>query len=69
MVEYSRAGDDETFRGISRAAYPGWPGWPLIDEAKETVGSSAVSIIRHFEHDSTMAKLVNDFYISLCLKA
>lgn len=28
------AGDPETYRGISRDAYPHWIGWKLVDEAK-----------------------------------
>jgi hypothetical protein len=55
---YIRADGDEAFRGIGRRDFPAWPGWRLIDAAKEIYGTSAVAIGRHFEHDPEMARLV-----------
>jgi phage-related holin len=52
----------ETIYGISRVSFPQWEGWPLVDEAKATVGKSAVAINRHFASDANMRKLVEDFY-------
>jgi hypothetical protein len=49
---------DETFRGIGRRAFPDWPGWALVDEAREIVGASEAALARHFEHDPAMARLV-----------
>ena len=52
----------ETFRGISRRANPGWPGWPPIDMVKRQVGAKAEAIDEHFRGDPHMENLVAELY-------
>jgi len=54
----------ETYRGISRRAWPSWKGWPLIDQAKTDGLKSPKAIDRHFEDDAEMFELVADFYFA-----
>ncbi len=52
----------ETFRGISRTNWPGWGGWPLIDEAKRKGKTTAKAIDAYFAKNAEMEKLVAEFY-------
>lgn len=52
----------ETFRGVSRRNNPNWAGWPLIDAAKKSVGTSAAAINKFFQGNQNMADLVASIY-------
>lgn len=52
----------ETFRGISRKNWRGWPGWDLIDVVKDSGCTSAHEINVAFENHEIMEGLVVDFY-------
>jgi lysozyme family protein len=46
---YANDADDsggETYKGISRANWPQWAGWKLIDQAKKQAGWSAANLER-----------------------
>ncbi len=49
----------ETFNGISRRAWPNWPGWTIIDELKSKPGFQGL-----VEHNLELRKLVETFYKS-----
>jgi lysozyme family protein len=55
-------GGGETFRGISRRANPQWPGWPIIDAAKQAGIRTAATIDRHYANNSVMYDLVAALY-------
>jgi hypothetical protein len=62
LITYFKNADTEVFCDISRQEFPYWPGWQLIDTAKEIVGTSEVTIIRHFENNQQMYDLVANFH-------
>ena len=43
----------ETYRGISRRYFPGWPGWPLLDAQRRIDGRP---------NDASLAPMVAGFY-------
>ncbi len=59
---YSRAGNPadpggETWRGVSRRHWPGWPGWAIVDAAKERPGFP-----RTLAADAELDRLTREFY-------
>lgn len=52
----------ETFRGISRRAWPAWPGWEDIDRAKSLGNRTRKSIDSYFAGDQSISRKVADFY-------
>jgi lysozyme family protein len=52
----------ETFRGISRVAWPNWPGWRLIDRAKAEGFTWAAEINSRFAGHTLMEEMVADLY-------
>ena len=62
---YANDPDDaggETYKGVSRRANPGWPGWALVDEAKKGAGGKAAVINGRLNGDQRMEMLVEDLY-------
>jgi lysozyme family protein len=65
----------ETFRGISRVAWPDWPGWPVIDRIKKALDdrhgflpwdrvSSWKKIDKEALNYQELFGLVKDFYLT-----
>lgn len=65
---YSNDPDDlgkETFCGISRAKWPGWAGWNIVDSIKEcNDGPIFIIMADHYRSIPTLPKLVKSFYKS-----
>jgi lysozyme family protein len=63
---YARDRDDpggETYRGISRAANPDWPGWAKVDEATLKFGRTQPRKIDDFlRGDQAVEAMVEDLY-------
>jgi lysozyme family protein len=56
----------ESFKGISRALWPYWSGWPVIDNLKAISNSDRRFVEGHLEHDETMTQLVREHYYREC---
>ncbi|HET9504175.1 MAG TPA: glycosyl hydrolase 108 family protein [Hymenobacter sp.] len=59
----------ETWCGIARAYYPGWPGWPLVDAAKRRLGAASPvlagrwpGLSRELATDARLAEQARAFY-------
>jgi len=52
----------ETYKGIARKIHPEWKGWPIIDEIKNNVGTSAQAINAAGEKNVALQGLVLYFY-------
>ena len=58
----------ETYKGISRKYHPNWPGWKIIDDAKERIGgiealkNGDVTPVLGAEAQEELEKLVRSFY-------
>jgi lysozyme family protein len=52
----------ETYRGISRRAWPDWPGWPRIDASKALVVQPLAALGGVLAADAELQALVKEFY-------
>lgn len=52
----------ETYKGIARKIHAEWKGWPVIDEIKSRVGTSAEAINNAAKKDTALQSLVLYFY-------
>jgi len=60
---YSNVATDkgkETWVGISRAIWPGWEGWPIVDNHKAACGSAG--LVDALKADTTLKAMVDRFY-------
>lgn len=54
----------ETYAGIARNFFPDWPGWKVIDEARQHVSfrSGARAFSKHLDSIPGLADMVTDWY-------
>lgn len=52
----------ETYAGIARNFFPGWPGWPVIDRWKRSVGTRASALNRALATVPELREMVEDWY-------